>query len=140
MCVHLLEEADLVLHAGDVVAASVLDDLQSLGRIEAVVGNMDDEALRAALPERRIVEVEGVRIGMVHDAGPRIGREERLRAVFPDCAAIVYGHTHVPQLTRHDDVWILNPGSPTERRSAPGHSMAAIRVSDDALEPRLISL
>jgi uncharacterized protein len=137
---HLLEEADLVLHAGDVVAASVLDDLQSLGPVEAVVGNMDDEALRAALPERRIVEVEAVRIGMVHDAGPRVGREERLRAAFPGCAAIVYGHTHVPQLERRDDAWIVNPGSPTERRAAPTHSMALIRVSDGALEPQLIAL
>jgi putative phosphoesterase len=139
-CLRLLEQADVVLHAGDVVAASVLDDLFALGPVEAVVGNMDDEALRAALPERRIVEVEAVRIGMVHDAGPRIGREERLRAAFPGCAAIVYGHTHVPQLTRENDVWIVNPGSPTERRSSPAHAMALIRVSKGSLEPEIVRL
>jgi uncharacterized protein len=138
--VHLLEEADVVLHAGDVVAASVLDELLSIGPVEAVVGNMDDDALRATLPQRRIVEVEAVRIGMLHDAGPRLGREERLRAAFPGCAVIVYGHTHVPQLERRGDAWIVNPGSPTERRSAPTHSMALIRVSDGALEPRLVAL
>ena len=139
-CMRLLEEADVVLHAGDFVAASVLEDLQSLGPVEAVVGNLDDDALRATLPERRIIELEAVRIGMLHDAGPRAGREERLRAVFPGCAAIVYGHTHVPQLERRDDVWIVNPGSPTERRSAPAHSMAVIRVSHGALEPTLVTL
>jgi uncharacterized protein len=139
-CVRLLAEADLVLHAGDLVAASVLEELSSFGRVEAVVGNMDDLALRAALPERRIVEVEGVRIGMLHDAGPRARREERLRAAFPGCDAVVYGHTHVPQLERHGDVWIVNPGSPTERRSAPAHSMALIRISDGGLEPALIRL
>jgi uncharacterized protein len=138
--VRLLEEADVVLHAGDVVAASVLDDLLSLGPVEAVVGNMDDDVLRATLPERRVVEVDAVRIGMVHDAGPRIGREDRLHAAFPGCAAIVYGHTHVPQLQYQNDVWIVNPGSPTERRSSPSHSMALFRVSEDALEPRLIAL
>jgi putative phosphoesterase len=138
--VRLLEEADVVLHAGDVVAASVLDDLLSLGPVEAVVGNMDDDVLRATLPERRVVEVDAVRIGMVHDAGPRIGREDRLRAAFPGCAAIVYGHTHVPQLQYQNDVWIVNPGSPTERRSSPSHSMALFRVSEDALEPQLIAL
>jgi uncharacterized protein len=138
--VRLLEEADVVLHAGDVVAASVLDDLLALAPVEAVVGNMDDDALRASLPKRRIVEVDAVRIGMVHDAGPRAGREERLRAAFPCCSAIVYGHTHVPQLQRQSDVWIVNPGSPTERRSAPSHSMAVIRVSDGALEPTLVTL
>jgi uncharacterized protein len=138
--VRLLGEADLILHAGDVVAGSVLAELGSFAPIEAVAGNMDDEALQSALPERRELEVEGVRIGMVHDAGPRAGREERLTAAFPDCAAVVYGHTHVPQLERHGAVWIVNPGSPTERRSAPGHSMALMRVAAGALEPRLIRL
>jgi putative phosphoesterase len=138
--VRLLGEADLVLHAGDFVAASVLTELSELSPVEAVVGNMDDEALRALLPGRTTVEVEGVRIGMVHDGGPRAGREERLRAAFQGCAAVVYGHTHVPQLDLHRDVWILNPGSPTERRSAPSHSMALIRVSNGTLEPRLMSL
>ena len=128
------------MHAGDVVASSVLAELLELGPVEAVVGNMDDEALRTALPGRTVVEIEGVRIGMVHDAGPRAGREARLLAAFPGCAAIVYGHTHVPQLEARDGVWILNPGSPTERRSAPSHSMVVLRVSDGALEPRLVTL
>jgi putative phosphoesterase len=139
-CVRLLTEADLVLHAGDLVAESVLAELSSLAPVEAVAGNMDHEALQTALPKRRVVEVEGVQIGMVHDAGPRAGREERLRAGFPGCSAVVYGHTHVPQLERHGDVWIVNPGSPTERRSAPAHSMALMRVSEGALEPRLVRL
>ena len=118
----------------------MLAELSELSPVEAVVGNMDDEARRATLPGRTTVVVEGVRIGMVHDGGPRAGREERLRAAFPGCAAVVYGHTHVPQLELHGDVWILNPGSPTERRSAPHHSMALLRVSDGTLEPRLVSL
>jgi uncharacterized protein len=138
--VQLLERADVILHAGDVVAASVLDELRSLAPVTAVVGNMDDDALRASLPARRIVDIEAVQIGMVHDAGPRIGREERLRAAFPGCAAVVYGHTHVPQLTRADDVWIVNPGSPTERRSSPAHAMALMRVSAGSLEPQIVRL
>jgi putative phosphoesterase len=139
-CVRLLSEADLVLHAGDLVAESVLAELGSLAPVQAVAGNMDHEALQIALPKRRVIEIEGARIGMVHDAGPRTGREDRLRAVFPGCAAVVYGHTHVPQLERHAKVWIVNPGSPTERRSAPAHSMALLRVSDGALEPALVRL
>jgi uncharacterized protein len=139
-CVRLVSESDLVLHAGDVVAESVLEELSSLAPVEAVAGNMDHAALRAVLPKRRVIEVEGVQIGIVHDGGPRAGREDRLRAAFPGCAAVVYGHSHVPQLERHGNVWIVNPGSPTERRSAPGHSMALLRVSDGALEPSLIRL
>jgi uncharacterized protein len=81
-----------------------------------------------------------VQIGMVHDAGPRAGREDRLRTAFPGCAAVVYGHTNVPQLERHGDVWIVNPGSPTERRSAPAHSMALLRLSVAALKPTVVRL
>jgi uncharacterized protein len=139
-CLRLLTEADLVLHGGDVIAESVLAELRSLAPVQAVAGNMDHEELQTSLPKRRVVEIEGVRVGIVHDAGPRVGREERLVAGFPQCAAIVYGHTHVPQLERHGEVWIVNPGSPTERRSAPAHSMALLRVSAGALEPSLIRL
>ena len=89
---------------------------------------MDEPGLRDELSERRVVEVEAVRIGMVHIPGPRAGREERLIGWFPGCAAVVYGHTHVPQLEQHRGVWILNPGSPTERRRAPRHSLLAVEV------------
>jgi uncharacterized protein len=139
-CLEALQAADRVLHGGDLVAASVLEELATLAPVDAVAGNMDDAALQATLPPRRIVEIEDVRIGMVHDAGPRAGREERLRGAFPDCDAIVYGHTHVPQLERHGGIWIVNPGSPTERRGAPRHSMALLRVDDGALTPVLVPL
>ena len=76
--------------------------------------------LKETLPKQRVVEVGGLRIGMVHDAGPRAAREARLAARFEDCEAVVYGHTHVPQVERFQHLWVLNPGSPTERRSAAG--------------------
>jgi putative phosphoesterase len=118
----------------------VLDELAALAPIEAVCGNMDEPALQAALPERRIVEVEDLRIGLVHIAGPRTGREERLVSWFPGCDAIVYGHTHLPQLERHGEVWIVNPGSPTERRRAPHHSMALLEVDGGRLQARVVTL
>jgi uncharacterized protein len=124
-----LERADVILHAGDLVAASVLRELESFAPVEAVFGNMDEPALQAELPERRMVEVEDLRIGLVHIPGARAGREERLVSWFPGCDAVVYGHTHAPQLERHRGVWILNPGSPTERRRAPQHSMLVLRVA-----------
>jgi uncharacterized protein len=105
----------------------------------AVHGNMDEPELRAALPEARVVEVGGARIGMVHDAGPRTGREARLAARFPGCDAIVYGHTHAPQVDRHERVWILNPGSPTERRRAAARSLLLVHVRN-VIEPELIVL
>jgi putative phosphoesterase len=118
----------VILHAGDLVAASVLRELESFAPVEAVFGNMDEPALQTELPERRVVEVEDLRIGLVHIPGARAGREERLVSWFPGCDAVVYGHTHLPQLERHRGVWILNPGSPTERRRAPQHSMLVLCV------------
>jgi uncharacterized protein len=129
-----LERADLILHAGDVVAASVLRELEAYAPVEAVFGNMDDPALQAALPERRVVELEGVRVGLVHLPGPRAGREERMLSWFPGCDAVVYGHTHVPQLEQHRGVWILNPGSPTERRRAPARSLLVLTVDSGRLD------
>ena len=140
-CLAELRAADLILHAGDVVTAPVLGELCALGPpLEAVHGNMDDVALRAALPERHVVEIEDARVGMVHVPGPAAGREERLARWFPGCAAVVYGHTHRPQVARYGNCWILNPGSPTERRRAPAHTMIVLELRGAALEPRLVEL
>jgi putative phosphoesterase len=97
---------------------------------------MDEPALRAALPDRLVVEAEGLRIGLVHDAGGINGRHRRLLEALPDCTAIAYGHTHVPEVSQFGDVWILNPGSPTERRRAPEHTMIVLERG----EPTLVSL
>ena len=129
-----LERADLILHAGDVVGATVLRELEAHAPVEAVFGNMDEPALREVLPERRVVEIERVRIGMVHIPGSRAGREERLLRWFPGCDAVVYGHTHVPQVERHRGVWVLNPGSPTERRRAPSRSMLVLEAESGSLD------
>jgi putative phosphoesterase len=130
----------VILHLGDVVAASVLDELRELGRVEAVYGNMDEPGLQETLPQRHVVEIDGVRVGMTHIPGPRAGREARLAGWFPDCQAVVYGHTHVPQVEQYEGVWILNPGSPTERRSAPTHSMLELEIAGGHTRPSLIAL
>jgi putative phosphoesterase len=97
---------------------------------------MDDPTLRAALPERTTTEVEGLTIGVVHDGGPATGRHERLREAFRDCDLIAYGHSHMPEVSRAGSVWIVNPGSPTERRRAPEHTMIVVEGG----EPRLVAL
>jgi hypothetical protein len=139
-CLRELEQADLILHAGDFVEASVLQELRSFAPVEAVYGNMDEPELARLLSERRVVEVGGARIGMVHVPGPSEGRAERLAEQFPGCDAIVYGHTHAPEATRYGSTWILNPGSPTERRRAPGHSMLVLEVEEGRVEPKLVDL
>jgi putative phosphoesterase len=122
------------------VGAAVLEELGRLAPVEAVAGNMDEPALLAALPERRVVEVDGARIGMVHGPGPAAGRAERLVAAFPECDAVVYAHTHVPEVSRVSEMWVLNPGSPTERRGAPAHSMMMLQVESGQIRPELVTL
>ena len=129
----VLERADLILHTGDVTAASVLAELEAFAPVAAVQGNMDEPGLKAALPATRVVEAEGLRIGLVHDALGAAGRHERLRQLFPDCDVIAYGHTHLPEVARAGEAWILNPGSPTERRRAPEHTMIVLEGGEPGL-------
>jgi uncharacterized protein len=142
-CVARLRAADLILHAGDFVAASVLRELEALGPpVAAVHGNVDEPALRARLPERRVVEAGGTRIGMVHDAGPSRGRLARLRAAFAGCDAVVFGHSHVPllEVDAESGFQILNPGSPTDRRRQPVHTMGEAEVRDGSIAFALVEL
>lgn len=137
----LLRGAELVLHAGDFVSIGFLGELRALGPpVEGVHGNMDEPALKQSLPAQRVVEVGQVRIGMVHDAGPRAGREARLAARFEECEAVVYGHTHVPQVERFQHLWVLNPGSPTDKRREPVPTMLVLRILGSRITPELVAL
>lgn len=140
-CVDLCRGADLVLHGGDVVSVAFWEELGRLGPpLRGVHGNMDEPALKQLLPAERVVEVGTARIGMVHIPGSRAGRDGRLRARFPDVDAILYGHTHMPEITRYGGMWILNPGSPTERRRAPTRAMLLLEIEDAEIRPALIEL
>jgi predicted phosphodiesterase len=101
---------------------------------------MDEPTLQRSLPVERVVEADGARIGMAHVPGPAAGRAERLVARFPGCAAVVYGHTHLPEVTDAGGVWVLNPGSPTERRRAPERTMLELEIEAGAVRPRLVPL
>jgi putative phosphoesterase len=132
-CVDHLREADLILHAGDFIAAEVLRGLRELGPpVEAVHGNIDDEELRRRLPSARLVRAGGARIAMVHDGGPADGRLRRLRGRFADADAVVFGHSHVPLHERDAAGFqIFNPGSPTDRRRQPTHTMGLANIAHD---------
>jgi putative phosphoesterase len=132
-CVELLRRADAVVHTGDVVTAGALHGLEAYAPVHAVHGNADEPLLQASLPARLVAELEGLRIGVVHSGGPRRGRHERLRAWFPGCDLIVYGHSHLPEVANVDGTWIVNPGSPTERRRAPARSVAVVEAGEPLL-------
>ncbi len=130
-CVAELRAADLIVHLGDFWAASVLKGIDRLGPpVVAVHGNVDEPALVHRLPERAVFDVGGARFGVVHDAGPRGGRLERLRRWFPDADAALFGHSHLPLHEEADGFQIFNPGSPTERRRAPHRAMGIASIHD----------
>ena len=141
-CVAELRAADAILHAGDFMRVEVLRMLEELGPpVHGVHGNVDDEALRRALPAARVVVAAGARIAMIHDAGPRAGRLARMRRRFKDADAVVFGHSHLPlHETAGDGFQIFNPGSPTERRGAPAHTMGIATVEAGRVGFELIAL
>ena len=125
-----LERADVILHAGDVVTGEVLDELAGFAPVHAVLGNNDHE-LVGVLPEVLELDLDGVRVGMVHDSGDASGRARRMRRKFPDSDVVVFGHSHIPWLEPGvDGQLLLNPGSPTERRRQPVHTLATFDVDD----------
>lgn len=123
-----LERADAVLHAGDVVTGALLDELAGFAPVHAVLGNNDHD-LVGVLPERRLVELDGVRVGMVHDTGPTAGREGRVARWFPDAQVVVFGHSHAPvDAPGVGGQRLFNPGSATERRRQPVHTYGALEL------------
>ena len=125
-----LRVADVILHAGDVVEPELLRALGEVAPVHAVLGN-NDGALAGVLPETFERAFDGVRVAMIHDSGPRAGREGRLHRRFPDADIVVFGHSHIPwDQAGLGGQWLLNPGSPTERRGQPHRTMATIDISD----------
>ena len=140
-CVERMAAADAILHAGDLMEAEVLQLLEGLGPpVHAVRGNVDSAALQARLPATRVVAAAGARIAMLHDSGPATGRLGRMRRRFPDADVVVFGHSHIPLHEERDGFAIFNPGSPTERRRSPRHTMGMATVRDGRVELELIAL
>jgi putative phosphoesterase len=116
-----IDEADVVVHAGDWVDVAALDALLArAARLIACYGNNDGPALRARLPEIAYADVAGLRMAVVHETGPAQRREERCAARFPGVDLLVFGHSHIPwDTTAAGGLRLLNPGSPTDRRRQP---------------------
>jgi putative phosphoesterase len=141
-CLQRLAAADLIIHGGDLSTGAVLAQLEQIGPVAAVHGNVDDAGLRSRLPERLELTVAGARLGVVHDAGPARGRLTRLRGWFPDADAVVFGHSHIP-LHESDPAsgfQIFNPGSPTDRRRQPRFTMGWAQVSGAEISFELLEV
>jgi putative phosphoesterase len=125
----MADDAEVVLHAGDVCEQAVLEALGQRAPVHAVLGN-NDRALRGQLPEVLQVELDGVCIGMVHDSGLTAGRGARMARRFPDADVVVFGHSHDPLVEQvPGGPLLVNPGSPTQRRRQPVHTVAWLELS-----------
>ena len=129
-----LDGVDLILHAGDVCRAAVLEELAAFAPVRAVLGNNDEPDVAAwGAPETLRLDLDGLPAAMVHDAGPAAGRPRRLRRRFPGAELVVFGHSHIPLDLTADGVRIFNPGSPTDRRRQPRGTMGLLRVEGGRL-------
>jgi uncharacterized protein len=122
---------DLILHAGDIVQSSVLDELEAIAPVEAVAGNMDDHELHLRLPAKKVLKLGRFSVGLTHGKYRIDVQKEMVRKDFGTVDLIVYGHSHTPFWGKVDNVWFLNPGSPTDKRHAPYNSIALLTVNDD---------
>lgn len=139
-----LRGADLILHAGDVCTAPVLDELAQYAPVTAVAGNNDGPDVVAwGAAETAVMDVGGLRVAMIHDSGPAVGRLARLRARFPDAGLVVFGHSHIPLDAASGDgrLRIFNPGSPTDRRRQPHGTLGVLDIADGRVaEARIVAV
>ncbi len=134
-----LKKVDLILHAGDFVTKKAYDELCELNRLEAVHGNMDDLELKNILPERKVMEIEGIRIGLIHQAALSLQDTIGARYMAKEMRAdvLVFGHIHRP-LIEKSDVLIACPGSPTSpRMSEP--SAIEFEINDGKVSGNLVT-
>ena len=135
----IIDGADAVLHAGDIVEPALLDRLRERAPVWAVLGN-NDRAFGDTLPERLELELGGVPLAMVHDSGEARDRRARLRRWFPAARVVVFGHSHIPVVEDDGDLLLLNPGSPTDRRRMPSFTLAILTLEPGRPRAEIVEL
>jgi putative phosphoesterase len=134
-----VDAAHGVVHAGDWVDEATLDALAArTPLLLGCAGNNDGPALHARLPEVALAELDGVRLGVVHETGDAKGREARMDERFPDLDLLVFGHSHIPwDSTTPRGLRLLNPGSPTDRRRQPHKTYLTVVLDGGRIDATL---
>lgn len=137
-----LRDADLILHAGDVCVAGVLDELTRFAPVVAVCGNNDgQDVVDWGAPETVELELAGVKVAMIHDSGQAKGRIARMRRRFPEADLVVFGHSHIPLDESGEGLRIFNPGSPTDRRRQPHGTIGLLDLNNKTItEARIVAV
>lgn len=135
-----LRTAELILHAGDVCTVDVLDELSGYAPVRTVRGNNDGPDIAAwGAPDRLVMDIDGLAVGMIHDSGAATGRLARMRRAFPECQLVVFGHSHIPMDISEVGLRLFNPGSPSDRRRQPRGTVGVLQiVGGRLLEARIL--
>jgi len=138
------KEASLCLHAGDLIVYEVFEKLNSLTETIAVRGNMDREETRKKLAEKEIIEVENVRIGLIHGQGAPSSLisfvEEKFKKELKNLNVIVFGHSHHPLIEKRGEILYFNPGSPTDKFFAPYNSYGILEIEKGEIKPKIVKI
>lgn len=129
----ILHGTDAILHCGDFQALTVVETLSSITEFYGVYGNMDPAEIRRLLPEKRVINLAGAKLGLIHGSGPPAGIEDRVMHSFYDeeVDIIVFGHSHSPMnKTTKEGILLFNPGSPTDKRFAESNSMGILTIGE----------
>lgn len=133
----LIDKSDAIIHAGDILTSDFLEKLSKMVPVYAVLGNND---IGVTLPETLELNLDGINIAVIHDSGPKTGRRNRMRKRFPQARIVIYGHSHIPDCSDLDGLLLFNPGSPTDRRRQPEHTMGLLKIAEGDFEAKLVKL
>ena len=136
--IELFSDAALILHAGDIVDKSVIEKLETIAKVEVVKGNMDKPDV--PFPVKKVLNVEAIRIGLIHGFGSPFGIRNRIRKEFDEIDIIVYGHSHKPYNKTENGVLFFNPGTPTDKIFALYNSVGILEIKGDSVKGQIIRL
>ena len=136
--IELFSDAALILHAGDIVDKSVIEELETIAKVEVVKGNMDKPDV--PFPVKKVLNVEALRIGLIHGFGSPFGIRNRIRKEFDEIDIIVYGHSHKPYNKTENGVLFFNPGTPTDKIFALYNSVGILEIKGDSVKGQIIRL
>ncbi len=133
----IIRQSDLLIHAGDILTEDFLEYLREMIPLHAVLGNND---IGVNLPETLQIEVERVKLAIIHDSGKSNGRARRLKRLFPDADAVVFGHSHIPINSFEEGILLFNPGSATDKRRQPKRTMGTLEVTNGSISGTIVEL
>ena len=135
-------KVSLIIHAGDLVSLTVIDELNTIAPVLAVHGNMDSLGVTSQLPELNETELLGHKIGVIHGSGGPQGFLEKVENMIKekDYEIVICGHLHNAFIEDKFGRLFINPGSPTDKRWAEKNSIGILEITSQDVSPEIIEI